>query len=305
MLTDPNIIQNLTADLKNLGISAPIHLELLRERSTHAVYRLIASERRFILKFYTGPHPSLEGKVYSLLQQLGISTLPVYLQQDNYLLIEDLETSPTWRLAIPADMGSAAVGQAVAAWYRQLHRTGRQALQQNDTRMDFLTSWVDGLEEPSLVAAGQKFDLAHVSAWQAAIQSLPALKKVFHSFPQTFNYNDFADENLALTRDPISPQGAIVFDYDCFSIGTAFSDYRNVLFALKGPAREAFCEASDPVDPGEEVIDNVLSVIENIISAASRSHFPTWAAPSIASIHDGKFGRDLDQALALCKMGWN
>jgi hypothetical protein len=60
MLIDPNLIQTLTFEVQNLGISAPIHFELLRERPTHAVYRLIASERHFILKIFSASHPSLE-----------------------------------------------------------------------------------------------------------------------------------------------------------------------------------------------------------------------------------------------------
>lgn len=283
--------------LAHLGID-PADFTVLRERPEHAVYRVRAGERCRILKVFEAGSgasaPAREVSVYGLLRELGVPTLPVYALSGSFLLIEDLRDSPDWRLAGEADMDSPAVGSAAAEWYRLLHRAGAAGLQPGGPA-GFLTGWVEILDDAALAEVDQKLALEHLPIWQAVRRQIEPLKAAYRALPQTLNYQDFAAENLALSRSA-DPLRAVVFDYDCFTIGTAFSDCRNVLSSLRGAAREAFQAAYGPLDPAEAPLDTVLSTLEGLVVAARREHFPPWAQPLVESLRDGTFAADLYRA---------
>jgi hypothetical protein len=279
-------IQNLHFPLASL-----YHFDLLRERPAHCVHRLVAGEQRFILKSFISYQPAKEIQVYALLESLGVPTLPVHLRSSSFLLLEDLESNPDWRLAQPEDMRQEQVGRAVGAWYRRLHQAGRLVVQRAGWPA-YLHSWIDPLEEQALWQAGRKLGLEQVPAWQKALGRLEEWKAAYRAFPQTFNYSDFAAENLALSRQASRQPGgqplqAIVFDYDCFTTGSVYSDVRNVIFSLEGPARGAFQEVYGPWDPAEEIVDTPLSTLEGILVASQREHIPGWARPLIEAVKSG------------------
>jgi len=81
----------------------------------------------------------LEPKIYTLLEQWRIQTLPIHARSDRSLLLEDLEHSQ----AGEADLGRAETGFAVAGWYRSLHEAGREALKHPETLPPGQHAWVD------------------------------------------------------------------------------------------------------------------------------------------------------------------
>ena len=261
-----------------------IRCECIRERPTHSVHRIRAGTQQFILKSFTY-RPVKEIQVYALLDRLSVPTLPVVQRGDDFLLMEDLQTSAMWRLAHTEDTQRAEVGRAVAEWYRFLHQAGRE--QAEIGWPDYLHCWINPLVEPALRAAGCKLNLDGSRVWQDALSHLEEWKAIYRSFPQTFNYSDFADENLALARESVQPLKALVFDYDVFATGTVFSDVRNVLSGLTGLAKDAFCEAYGPVDQQEALVDTPLSLLEGILIAAQRERIPAWARPLIAHYQNG------------------
>lgn len=272
--------------LDALGISSAEveNVFLLRQKPEHSVYRLVCRHANYVLKWFSHPDP-VEPKMYALLEELGIPTLPIYARTDQALLLEDLEISRQWRLATDLDMEQAATGRAVASWYRQLHQAGRKLLAESATSPDFLRPWVDVITEENLGLVTARFELTDVPGWEVILGKLAILKNRYNAFPQTLNYSDFAAENLALSCD--APRQAIVFDYDCFSIGAVYSDWRNVSYSLQGAARQAFADAYGPVDPREKCLDEPLSILEGLIVAAQRSRLPAWAMPLLASVKDG------------------
>jgi hypothetical protein len=296
MISIYSLIPDLREKMKIVQ-AEEICLETLRVRPDHAVYRLSAGERSWILKTFDTQQPAREVQVYRLLIRLGVPVLPVAALEDAYLVIEDLESSPVWRLARDEDMRRAEVGRAVAEWYQILHQVGSKYLHQVGGHVEFLSGWVERLDEQALRQAGLRLDIGGEPAWQMAVRELGRLKAIYHSYPQTFNYSDFAAENLAISREAVRPVQAVVFDYDCFSTGSAYGDYRNVAFSLEGPARDAFRELFGPVDPAEETLDTVLSTLEGISEAVKREKFPGWAEPLIPFVRSEDFARAVERIL--------
>jgi hypothetical protein len=106
---------------------------------------------------------------------------------------------------------------------------------------------VSEITDQSLENAGAVFSLGDKRAWRMALENHAEMKAKYLSLPQTFNYNDFVAENLALSHSEDLPLQAVVFDYDCFSLGVPSGDWHFVTHALQGTAKEAFAETYGPV----------------------------------------------------------
>ena len=286
-------------DLGSLSI-APADVRavsILRQTPGHSVHRIRLSGGSYVLKWFYDPDNSFELRVYALLEQVGVETLPVYGRTRQALLIEDLQNSRTWRLADPADMDQAETGRAVAKWYRSLHRAGQTALRDPGLRSSFLQTEVEQVTQPSLAEAGTVFGFQDLPVWHRAINCLEALKVKYLALPQTYNYNDFAAENLALSREEAQPRRAVVFDYDCFGTGAAVSDWRNVLGSLTGAANIAFIEAYGPVNEKDQLLDKPLATLYGLVVASQLGKFPGWAAPLIEAVTNGELEQSLGEAI--------
>jgi hypothetical protein len=270
---------------------------VLHAARTHMVYRLHGRNGSYILKWYLSPAQSLESTIYHLLRQYGVPTLPVYAHTGRALVLEDLHTSPDWRLAEPADMEREATGAALAAWYRRLHQAGRGALADSRWSRYKVKPWVKEISAVSLAAAGAKFKLEQEPAWAAALRHAPALKAKYLALPQTFNYNDFAAENLALSRDQGQPLRAIVFDYDCFTTGVVSSDWRNVMFSLQGAAKVSFQQKYGPISEAERLLDEPLAILFGLVIASQRDRLPCWAEPLAETVFNGELGGMIREAV--------
>jgi len=279
------------------GQFAAEQMTILRETRTHLVYRISGRNGSYILKWFLSPGQSLEAKIYHLLSQYGVPTLPVYENTGRALVLEDLQSSTAWRLAEPADMELAATGEALATWYLDLHQAGREALKDPRWSRYGVNPWVEEITAVSLEKAGAKFKLEKEPAWEAAVRHAPALQAKYLALPQTFNYNDFAAENLALSRDKAQPLRAIVFDFDCFTTGAAYSDFRNVLYSLQGAAKDAFQDGYGPLVEEERLLDEPLSILYGLVVASQRSRVPSWASPLMESVIHGGLDRAIREAL--------
>ena len=290
-----------------MQLSGVTSIELLRVRPHHQVYRVACQDQWFVLKVFDDPAHATEVHVYSLLERCSVPTLPVYKQTEQALLIEDLAHSHTWLAAHEADQDDARTGHAVAQWYRTLHAAGLAALQSPGDMhsggmppaflSEWVHEWVQVLDAPTLRAAGIVLDLKDVAGWRLAAETIERLKAAFRALPQTFNYNDFAMENLALSRDDGPVREAIVFDYDQFSIGPAYSDWRNVMGCLQGDARRAFREAYGPVNDAERLLDEPLAGLYALALSAQRPQFPSWARPLLEWVRSGEMEQSVRRAL--------
>jgi hypothetical protein len=261
----------------------PHRLTLLQQTASARLLRVETPAASFVLKTFTA-RPALEVQVYALLESLGVPTLKVHARSETALLLEDLSASPTWRLAEEADAARPEVGAAVADWYLRLHQAGFELLS-GGLAPACLTPWIDEITRPELEQAAARFDLENAPGWQPLLDNLEALKAAYRSLPQTFNYNDFYWGNLALSRS--QPLNAVVFDYDNFRLGAAYSDLRNVLYSLGPAARSAFLERCGPPDPLGKVLDDPLSALYGLLVASRREQFPGWGRPVLEDLRLG------------------
>lgn len=156
---------------------------------------------------------------------------------------------------------------------------------------------MDDLTWKTLAVAGSRLSLTGKPSWETILQSIEVLKIRAQACPQTFNYEDFSQENLALSRGKKSLR-AVIFDYDCFTLGAAHSDWRNVTYSLEGAARESFAEVYSPVSETECRLDLPLSNLYGLLVASRCANVPGWARPLLEDVEDGKLERSIQNALS-------
>jgi hypothetical protein len=242
----------------------------------------------------------------------------VHHQDSNTLVLEDLEASPTWRLATEDDIDRAETGVALARWYSALHTAGRRYLDRSPDLPTFLKRESDTLTAESVRGLGIKLGLADVPGWALAVKHVESLKHAMRRLPETFTYNDFYWGNLALSTQETSSSSsprqahsgmlnahqsrsvqAIVFDYHLFGIGLAYSDCRNATSSLRDPAAKAFWDAYGPYEPQEALLDAPMSILVALNEAGRRPRFPSWAEDPLAEVRNGVLERTLRRVLEM------
>lgn len=277
-------------DLRALGLdpSEVTAVHLLRQAEAHALYRLECDGRSLVLKWFAGDGESAEVQSYALLERLGVHTIAVYGRTRNALLLEDLESSPTLRLASEEDSGRAETGTATAGWYRSLHSAGYALLTGPGPVPKYLHRETDVLDASTILRIGEWLGLADNPVWSLAAEHIDALKSALEARPTTLTYNDFHWTNLALSREGTPGLRAIVFDYHLMGIGPAYSDYRNVLSVLHGPAAEAFKAAFGPVDERDATLDAPTAILYSLYEASQRPRLPGWAKGLVQEAASGE-----------------
>jgi hypothetical protein len=271
-------------------------IALLRQRRGHAVYRMAAAGRSFVLKLFAD-RDAAELANYALLEACGVPTPPVRARAPGVLLLEDLDASPDWRLARAVDVEAASTGRAVSGWYKALHGVGARLLAGPD-RPTRLRREVDGLDADAVRDLGARLGLSDVPGWALAAASVEALTSALRTVPETLAYADFHWTNLALTRDPDdAARRAVVFDYHLLGVGPAESDVRNVVGSLGEAARAAFLEAYGPIDERALLLDTPLALLVALREAADRPALPGWARSLLEAVRSGELERCLRRAL--------
>lgn len=284
---------------ERIGLEGIDDVSIIRQRELHTVYRVYTTTGTFIVKCFLSSPPVKEIQVYSLLQENGIRTLPLYGSTENAIILEDLDSSTMWRCAGEEDLFLPSTGQAVSSWYRKLHAVGLEIVNTRDDDLSYLQPWIEIIDQDSLESTAKTLGMAGSDAWKMAMDHHEDLKTRYRAFPQTFNYTDFASVNIALSKGTNKDVQAIVFDYDQFSIGTTFSDWRNVTYSLKGEAREAFIHDYGDISDDEKRVDDALSILEGLIIASSREFFPMWAEPLRDSVTSGELEKKISAALEI------
>lgn len=290
-------------DLPALGLdpSEVKSVALLGRHEGHTLCRVVCGGRSFVLKWFASGAENIEVQAYALLSRYGVPTLRVHGSTDDALLLEDLDASPTWRLATAADNSRAQTGTAVAEWYRALHAAGRALLANDQAAPGYLRREVDSLDIAVILWMGERLGPVGSGVWKLAAEYIEALKSAIRTLPTTLNYNDFEWTNLALSRQETPSLRAIVFDYHLLGIGPAYSDYRNVMGSLEGRAREAFQDAFGPVDEREALLDAPTSVLYGLYEALQRPRLPGWATGPLAEVASGELEQKLQRAIAVIK----
>ncbi len=289
-----SITERLSEVFAELGFDPfEVHdLTLVSRRHGSRLYRLRYNHRSYVLK-WQAEGGTTEPHAYQLLESLRVPTLTLYARTEDAVLVEDLDSSTTWRPARERDTAYAETGRAVADWYLLLHLAGQDLVARGAPQ--WLTWEWDSLSPDSVRKLGHDLDLPHLPLWETAARHVTALKEAAQELKLTLTYNDFHWSNLALSQH--GPQRALMFDFHLLGIGLAASDHRNVSSGLGPAAQRAFSEAYGPPDPRQQLLDDALSPLADLQVAVASASFPPWARALLDDIQSGRLEKKLHRAV--------
>ena len=257
-------------------------IEQIRNKDGVVVLRLFADNESFVLQLFENKEHAREINIYKLFNKLGIRTLKIIELGSNYILMEDLNNSHDYHLALPEDLKNNEYIKNLALWYKQLHSKGASVdLGDLYCENDLITK--ENIQTLTKFLPQKYIDLIF-SYWNC-------IEKAINSLDYTLTYNDFATENLIVGKDC-----AFMFDYNFVGKGYIYSDISNVLCMLDEERKQVFQQAY-----GKSLADfsfekdacNILSVLVSLIIASKREKFPNWANSILDHIKQSTFEENL------------
>ena len=260
----------LHQELEKLNITWQ-NVTVLQDKDGVTVARVTCGGEHYVLKCFQNVEFRREIQNYQILSSLGVPTIDVIASTDAALLLEDIDRSPIYRLGLAEDLSSLEVARRIAVWYRQLHSLGESYVLHYGENLydeaDFFT-----LENMAWIQ--EKTGTQAMPAWAQLEAQYEEILSLLHRVKRTLTYNDFYYTNLIVEKDASS---ALMFDYNLLGKGYAYGDVRNVLSSFSNEAGAAFLEAYGAVDPLEQALDDVVSVVTSLFFACQRKPFPRWA----------------------------
>lgn len=261
-------------DLHEMGQEMGIPFEkaqMLQHKDGIMVARVYAGGHSWILKVYEKAEYRREIACYRLLNKMHVQTLHVIGYSDRALLLEDLQCSSTFRLAVQEDMSSPVIAEKLALWYRDLHTKGCSCVREY---RDELYDENKYFSAENIYAVRKQTDTAHLPVWTLLEENMETVLRVLRQVKKTLVYNDFYYTNMAVNRNTAE---ALMFDYNLLGKGYAYADLRNVVSSLSPEAGKAFLAAYGSYDPMEKMLDDVISPVITLYFACRRAQFPNWA----------------------------
>ena len=173
-------------------------ISLIRSKDGVIVVRISGSNNTAILKCFENVEFRREIQNYEILRKCGVPTISVLGNSECSILLEDIDSSDTYRLGVKQDLNDPAVIGAIAKWYRILHNNGEHYVQQNGSAM---YDELDYFTIDNVVAIRNRFELDENSGLNAVIDHYGTLRNRIDSAPRTLTYNDFYYTNMVVKKE--------------------------------------------------------------------------------------------------------
>lgn len=262
------LIKNKLSSLGYKDISID---NVLSNKDGIVVVKVTIDSLKYVVKYFENKEHSREINNYKILKELNIKTINVLAYTDDLIILEDIDYSDKYRLAVYEDMDDELVAISLAKWYKSLHQKGKTYLKENNINLyceyQFFTKEVFNIIK-------EKTNTFDLNVWNVLEQKYDKIINVLNSLEKTFTYNDFYFTNLIVSKDK---KEAFMFDYNLLGEGYVYSDIRNVLYSLSEKAKVPFIKEYGVYDNELEVkIDKVISTITTLYFALQKEKFPSW-----------------------------
>ena len=255
-------------------------VHLIRSKEGVIVARVRWDNGTAVLKCFENTAFRREIQNYDILQNCGIPTIMVLGKSDRSILLEDIDSSDTYRLGMEQDLEDPAVIKAIAKWYKILHTNGRQYVQQYGAGM--YEEW-DFFTMENIKAIRTRFELAGSEGLKAIMDHYGELRERIDAAPRSLTYNDFYYTNLVVKKDASE---AMMFDYNLLGKGNPASDIRNVTYWLTEENKKLFFSVYGKTDNELLLLDRICDPVVSLYYAMSRDVFPSWAKEAVDKLKE-------------------
>ena len=255
-------------------------VHLIRSKEGVIVARVRWGDGTAVLKCFEDTAFRREIQNYGILHSCEIPTIAVLGKSDRSILLEDIDSSETYRLGIEQDLNNPSVIKAIAKWYKTLHTNGRQYVQHYGVGM--YEEW-DFFTMDNIMAILDRFELADSVGLKNIMDRYGELKKRIDTAPRTLTYNDFYYTNLVVKKDASE---AMMFDYNLLGKGNPTSDIRNVTYWFTEENKRLFFSVYGEVDDRLLLLDRICDPVVSLYYAMSRDVFHDWAKEAVDKLEE-------------------
>lgn len=248
------------------------NISLLQHKDGILVARIESGARSYVIKCFQREDFRREITNYRILRSLGIPTIDVIADTDSALLLEDIDSSPVYRLGTAEDMDDLSAAKSIAQWYRELHQRGYAYVSLHGAGLYDEAAY---FTKENIRVIAEKTGTQAEAVWRLLGENFDTVSAALKRLKRTLTYNDFYYTNLVVARDR---SRALMFDYNLLGKGYAYSDLGNVMFSLSARAKDIFLQEYGAFDPLEAAVDHIVAPIVGLYFACRRSRFPSWAA---------------------------
>ncbi|WDV45788.1 hypothetical protein PV797_20190 [Clostridiaceae bacterium M8S5] len=285
-----NITDILKNELLNMGINNDnIVLNMIREKNGVHVYRVIANDNAYVIKYFSDNQFAREISNYKILNSIKVPTIRLIEHTNKSLLLEDICESSIYRLGITDDLDDCYIARKIAKWYKTLHNQGQHVLNLEDLYCEH-----NIIKKDSIIRLKDKTSEQDNKVWSLLLDNFNELMNIISSIKLTMTYNDFYWTNLIVRKDKTE---ALMYDYNLMGKGYRYSDIRNVCTALSPASRKAFLDEYGEFNEDEKIIDDGISILINLMFAYERKCFPVWGKESLKILKSGELYKRLERIL--------
>jgi len=253
-------------------------MEHMRSKDGVHLWRIFRGDDSFVLKHFEKAEYRREIENYRLLKKHGVPTLKIYGETGCAILMEDVSRSVNLRLGEETDMSDPEIARSLARWYKSLHSI--------DSDLDGMYDESDFFTRENIALIRERTQ--DLPAWKVLEENFDAIRSRLDNLRRVVTYNDFYYTNLVVARDK---SAAFMFDYNLLGRGYVLSDVRNVTYSLSDEAAQVFMKEYGPVDPMEQLVDDVVAPVVTLVMACRREIFPEWAQESLKTAETELTGR--------------
>ena len=290
-MNNEKIFAEAMAEFEKFGINAESFCKI-REKDGIALIRIKSGGKSFVFKYFKNADFRREIRIYQILEETGIETVKIYAATEKSILMEDVSESETLRLGKEEDMSDPEVAKALAKWYKKLHAAGYKYLPMHNESF-YSENAVITRENLAFIKSATKTE--NLSVWKIIEDNFEKIKSAIESEKYTFNYNDFYYTNLVVAKDKSK---ALMFDYNLFGKGPAYSDINNVCWSLSEEAKIAFLSEYGEIDEREKIIEEAAMVLVSLFFACKREECPDWGTELLEELKSG-YIKKIEALLAL------
>lgn len=263
-------------ELQNILGEKIIKIEEIRNKDGVSVSRIFYGDKTCVLKYFENKKFIREIDMYKFVKNLGIKTLQILHYGENYILMEDINASNEYRLAVEGDLKDNNVLKNLAHWYRDLHQKGKMCdLKNLYDENDVIT--IENIKKLATFLEEKDIDFL--------LKNYSKFINIKNQLTYTLTYNDFAYENLIVGENT-----AFMYDYNFLGKGYLYADIQNVLSMLDDEKKEYFLKCyGEKFNDLEVIAYKVLQPISALISASFRPKFPAWAKPILSHVKSPNF----------------
>ncbi len=279
-----SVVNKVKKELDYIGFEYDGDVNAIEIRDDVSLFKICDEENFYLVRYYEDNSDVLWK--YKLLEKYGIETGRVNVESSKIIALLDLQYSEEYRVGNKEELNNEKVVKCLARWYKKLHLVD---VEKRNFRFNF--------DRNCLIRIMNKLRLQDDETLVYIYNNFDNIKLKYERINKSFVIGKFSLDSLGVLNNC---EKIIISDLQGLSVGNRYSDIRLFIDCLNLDMRDVFFSEYGEVNEDEIIIDEVMSVIENLYEACKESSFPVWANQSLVKVHNKDLLKSVKRLVEWC-----